>query len=122
MFLHLSVILFTRGGDVDRHPLGRCPTSRPPGRHPLGRHPQADPPGHTPGRNQALPRSRHPLQADTPSLGRQPWVDKSWAETPLGRHPSGRCPGEADTLPERQTSPRQLQCTVRIPLECFPAL
>ena len=66
MFLHMSVILFTRGGDVDRHPLGRCPTSRPPGRHPLGR-PTLD--IHPAG-------IRHSPEADTPyKQTPPPWVD-----------------------------------------------
>ena len=85
MFLHLSVILFTRGSQTPspgQTPPGKTPPGRhlPPGRHPAGRHlPQADTPL---GRH---PLGRHLPQADTP-LGRHPQETTTAAD---GTHPTG---------------------------------
>ena len=94
MFLHLSVILSTRGGGVcpsacwDTPPWAGTPLGRPPpGRHPLVRHP----PGQT-------PPGRTPPWADTPQ------------QTPPRQTPHGQTP---------PPSRRLLLRTVGILLECI---
>ena len=69
MFLHLSVILSTRGWCTP----------------PLGRHPQPDTPGQTPlGR---YPPCADTPWADTPPLGRRlPPADTPWEDNPPVRH------------------------------------
>ena len=79
IFLHLSVLLFTRGGFLPHCMLGYTPSQTPP----LGRPPWAD----------TSPRQ-------TPSLGRHThWADSPpWADTPLVRHPTGQTPSPPDTM------------------------
>ena len=74
MFLHQSVILFTKGGGVN--PLGQTPPGKTP---PLGRHP---PPW------EDTPLGRHtPRQTQNPPLGRHPPPPTATAMD--GMHPTG---------------------------------
>ena len=96
MFLHLSVILFTRGDLLDTlwadtpHPGRHHPGQTPPGRHPPGQTPTlADTPRHT-----------APGQTTPPNKGRYllGQTSASW-QTPLGRHPPVQTPPMAKHPP-----------------------
>ena len=104
IYLHLSVILFTRGVCLsacwDTTPLGAdtpLEGSPPRWRHPLGQAPRE----YTP------PRSRHPLGEDTPPQERS-------------RPPQREAPPWEQT-PQEQTPPRHMvnERPVRILLECI---
>ena len=107
IFLHLFVILFTRGVCLPQCMLGYHPPEQTPQEQTL---PRAD-----------TPRSRHPPEQTPPG-----------ADTPWSRHhpwsrPPKQTPPRADTLPEQTPPGSRLQHTVnewpvRILLECILVL
>ena len=105
IFLHLSIILFTR-----RRCLPQCM---------LGYH------THTPPGSRHTPRSRHPQeQTDTPQE-QTPSTDTTGADTPpWSRHPLEQTPPRAETPQSRHPLGSRLQHTVNewpvhILLECI---